>query len=124
KAIMDYIAGVNDKDRIVVDENKIVIEELLHPSRLPDGRWPSKSEFRLSLMQQLSVNQIVNTDETITSVNGPPGTGKTTQLKHVLAHLVVERGKELVKLDEPIDALERVKPDQPDKTYTYILKKN
>lgn len=124
KAIMDYIAGVNDKDRIVVDENKKVIEELLHPSRLPDGRWPSKSEFRLSLMQQLSVNQIVNNDETITSVNGPPGTGKTTLLKDVFAHLVVERGKELVKLDEPKDAFERVKLDKTDKNYTYILKEN
>ncbi len=35
--------------------------------------------------------QITSGNERISSVNGPPGTGKTTLLKDIFAHLVVEK---------------------------------
>lgn len=60
-------------------------------------------------MQQLAVNQITSGNERISSVNGPPGTGKTTLLKDIFAHLVVERGKELAKLNNPKDAFVKTK---------------
>lgn len=50
-----YIEGIDDTKRIEVDENKEVFEEFLHPENLPDGRWPSQIEHKLSLMQQLAV---------------------------------------------------------------------
>lgn len=124
QTLTDYIIGVKDSQRIEVDENKEVIEQLLHPSLLSDGRWPSQTEFRLSLMQQLAVNQITNSGEKISSVNGPPGTGKTTLLKDIFAHYVVERGKELAKLDNPRKAFEKVKIHETDEKPAYLLKES
>ncbi|MCG7338849.1 DNA2/NAM7 family helicase [Staphylococcus sp. ACRSN] len=123
-ALISYIEGVDDSQRIEVDENKEIIEKFLHPSQLPDGRWPSQTEHRLSLMQQLAVNRITNTDANIDSVNGPPGTGKTTLLKDVFAHFVVERGKELAKLKNPKDAFEKTKLHETDERDVYLLKEN
>jgi MoxR-like ATPase len=56
--------------------------------RMPDGRWPA--EHALTLMQQVAVNQAMDslTSGGIFSINGPPGTGKTTLLMDVVAALV------------------------------------
>lgn len=124
ETLISYIEGIDDSQRIEVDENKEIIEKFLHPSQLPDGRWPSQTEHRLSLMQQLAVNRITNTDANIDSVNGPPGTGKTTLLKDVFAHFVVERGKELAKLKNPKDAFEKKKLHETDERHVYILKED
>lgn len=122
QTLVDYIEGLEEDKRTEVDENKEIIEQFLHPSQLPDGRWPSQTEFRLSLMQQLAVNQITKGDKKISSVNGPPGTGKTTLLKDVFAHFVVERGKELAKLDNPSNAFEKKKLHETDEKDAYLLK--
>lgn len=124
QTLIDYIEGVEESQRIEVDENKEMFDKFLHPSRLPDGRWPSQTEFRLSLMQQLAVNQITSGNERISSVNGPPGTGKTTLLKDIFAHLVVERGKELAKLNNPKDAFVKTKIHETDDKYVYLLKES
>lgn len=124
QTLIDYIEGVEESKRIEVDENKEMFDKFLHPSRLPDGRWPSQTEFRLSLMQQLAVNQITSGNERISSVNGPPGTGKTTLLKDIFAHLVVERGKELAKLNNPKDAFVKTKTHETDDKYVYLLKES
>ncbi len=41
QTLIDYIEGVEESQRIEVDENKEMFDKFLHPSRLPDGRWPS-----------------------------------------------------------------------------------
>lgn len=117
-----YIEGIDDSKRIEVDENKEVFDEFLHPEHLPDGRWPSQIEHKLSLMQQLAVNRITSSNEHINTVNGPPGTGKTTLLKDIFAHLVVERAKAFAVLDDPRDAFENVKIHNTDAYPIKVLK--
>lgn len=77
------------------------------PQRMPSARWPSKDTYPLALSQQVAVNSIVDMlgdGAGIFSVNGPPGTGKTTLLRDLIAHVVVERAMALSALDRPEDA--------------------
>jgi hypothetical protein len=83
------------------------LKRTLTVDRMPDGRWPA--EHTLTLMQQVAVNQAVGslTSGGIFSINGPPGTGKTTLLMDVIAALVVERAKVLCDFDKPCAAFEK-----------------
>ncbi|MBL1904958.1 hypothetical protein ELE61_30640, partial [Klebsiella pneumoniae] len=65
----------------------------------PAGSWPS--QYPLAFSQQLAVNEIWNrhiNEPGIFAVNGPPGTGKTTLLRDVVAAVVTDRAGKLVKL--------------------------
>lgn len=83
-----------------------VLKEMLSPLYYPDGRWPSK--FKASLMQQFAVNIACNKLSCkmggLFSVNGPPGTGKTTLLRDVIAAILVERAAKLITYANPLDA--------------------
>jgi hypothetical protein len=82
--------------------NPGVFEEILSPENYPLGRFPSKTEYALSLMQQVAVNLATGYDnQQIRSVNGPPGTGKTTLLKDIFADLVVDQAYEMSRLSNP-----------------------
>ncbi|MFE3577456.1 AAA domain-containing protein [Lysinibacillus sp. NPDC059133] len=63
----------------------------LQPKFYPLGRFPSNPDNPLSFMQQVAVNLALNDKNDIRSVNGPPGTGKTTLLKDIFADLVVQQ---------------------------------
>jgi adenylate kinase family enzyme len=71
---------------------------ILQPKYYPLGRFPSNPGFALSFMQQVAVNLALNDKNEIRSVNGPPGTGKTTLLKDIFADLVVQQATEIVQL--------------------------
>lgn len=71
-------------------------EQVLQPKYYPLGRFPSNSDFALSFMQQAAVNLALNDGNNVLSVNGPPGTGKTTLLKDVFAELIVQQAAEIV----------------------------
>lgn len=70
----------------------------------------------MSLMQQVAVNLAVGRGGStrkypandVMSVNGPPGTGKTTLLKDIVAANVVEKARLLCEYDKPDDAFEEV----------------
>lgn len=71
---------------------------ILQPKFYPLGRFPSNPDFALSFMQQVAVNLALNDENDIRSVNGPPGTGKTTLLKDIFADLVVQQAVEISQL--------------------------
>lgn len=84
-----------------------VVAFISHAVRVEDmplGKWPSR--FRPSFMQQAAVSLILKArcGSDMFSVNGPPGTGKTTLLKEIVAGTIVERAQLLAYYAQPDDA--------------------
>jgi AAA domain len=80
----------------------------VRPSAVPAARWPAPGLPPQSLMQQaaidLALERLLPAGGGLFSINGPPGTGKTTLLRDVIAAVVTERARRLVELDRPEDA--------------------
>lgn len=78
----------------------------LAPARLPSAHWPGEPAHAMSLMQQFAINSLLERLESggVFSVNGPPGTGKTTLLRDVFAELVTRRARVLAGLARAGDA--------------------
>jgi hypothetical protein len=91
---------VDEKKRTDVTSLHVAIEQL-EAKKFPVARWPSK--FPLFLMQQVAVNTGLKelTNGGIFSINGPPGTGKTTLLMDVIAARTVDRAILLAKYSNP-----------------------
>ncbi len=72
-------------------EMRKFFEKVLHVAKAPMGKWPAK--FMPALMQQVAVNIAIDKSgcTPVFSVNGPPGTGKTTLLKEIVASNIVDR---------------------------------
>lgn len=102
-----YLYG-NEEGRINLDGNKDsanfnpgAFERILQPANYPLGRFPSNTKYALSLMQQVAVNLSIGFDHNqMRSVNGPPGTGKTTLLKDIFAQLIVQQAYDIAKLSD------------------------
>jgi hypothetical protein len=100
-------AELDTARRVDVREQLDTVLAATAPSCVPLGRWSSKPEHPLALGQQLAVNSVLRMLDTgagIFAVNGPPGTGKTTMLRDLIAALVVERARRLAELPQPRDA--------------------
>ncbi len=79
--------------------NGIAIADILQPKNFPLSRYPSDPDYALSLMQQVAVNIATGyNNQQMRSVNGPPGTGKSTLLYDVFAELVVEQAYEIARM--------------------------
>ena len=86
------------------------MSEILTIKNAPLGKWPSR--FMPALMQQVAINFAINKGNSplfnvngkVFSVNGPPGTGKTTLLKEIVVNNVIERAILLAQYTNPNDA--------------------
>lgn len=99
------------------DQSFYAISDLFNLKNAPLGKWPSK--FSPALMQQLAINISVKKENKLNiyllsedngkifSVNGPPGTGKTTLLKEIVVNNIIEKARLLAKYDNPDDAFEK-----------------
>lgn len=87
-------------------KDKEALIDALAPKRMPLGRWTAKDRYPLVLLQQAAVNLAASqdADTAILPVNGPPGTGKTTLLRDLVAALVVGRAETMCSFDDPEEA--------------------
>ncbi len=107
-ALTAYLNGPASKaDRVNLRARPDVVDHHVAPDRTPSGRWPANPGQPLALSQQFAINTILGTLEQqpgLFAVNGPPGTGKTTMLRELIAAVVVKRAIRLAELDKPEDA--------------------
>ena len=105
--VLSYINSLNqDIEHYDLLKDTDQMQKWYNPKVLPYGRWPSK--FNLSFMQQIAVNIAKENPKDIFSVNGPPGTGKTTLLKDIIASNIVERAAKFCESNHVNDIFKKV----------------
>lgn len=87
--------------RVDVEENLKYVRRALTPNATGAGRWLSDASEQAAVGQQLALNSL---EGDLHAVNGPPGTGKTTLLRDLVASVVVARAERLAELDTPEEA--------------------
>lgn len=103
-ALLRYLTSDDELGRITrtdVRASPRIVLDRLAPQEMPAGCWPG--EYQLVASQQFAVNQVFRDlaapeGRGVLTVNGPPGTGKTTLLQDVVAGVVVERALRLAEL--------------------------
>ncbi|WP_045051256.1 DEAD/DEAH box helicase [Chromobacterium violaceum] len=101
RGFVEYITAVEEAKHPRLDirseQGLKTAFDCLLPTQAPAGCWPS--QHPLAFSQQLAVNEIwrhCSTEPGIFAVNGPPGTGKTTLLRDVVAAVITQRAQLLV----------------------------
>ena len=106
----------HDKD-ILISENSEEILKVIDPEKSPIGKWPCK--FEPSLMQQVAIQLSLEPSVgPIFSINGPPGTGKTTLVKEIIADRIVRRAEKMTHFENPNDAFKKHPIDFPIDAYS------
>ena len=108
--LFTYLADIPTDRRIDLESSAgaAAILHTLHPKRINKGHWLDEPAHRMSLLQQFAINTAFDLleKEGLFSVNGPPGTGKTTLLRDMIAENVVRRGRILAGLGSVDEAFE------------------
>lgn len=112
RALDQYLSRHDSGARLHVDDDgaSLALIEQLMPDTYPDGCWPTERHLGLAHSQQLAVNTIMGRlaeSEGLLGVNGPPGTGKTTLLRDLIAAIVTRRADMLATLPRASDAFVR-----------------
>ena len=92
-----YLEAPAQIERLDVRKERDQALALLHPQLFPAGCWPAAHPLVWS--QQLAINALGKAlgKNGVFAVNGPPGTGKTTLLRDVVASVVVARARVLLE---------------------------
>lgn len=106
-ALRAYLGLTPPADPWDVLKDRARLSRLLDPALFPLARWPGPGRHPLTLLQQGAVNAIARDldREGLAAVNGPPGTGKTTLLRDIVAHVVTARAEALAAIEEPWSGL-------------------
>jgi len=122
KKIQNFLS-LNAKNKIEIDKDIEEMKKIVSPKNYPLGKWPSI--YHPSLMQQIAINLFThaNLPTDIFSVNGPPGSGKTTLIKEIIASIIVKRAIKICDYNHPDEAFtkEEIKDNQ-NKSYQYFFK--
>ena len=113
-ALRKYLAIETDTQSYCDVRHELdAVFKTLSPARFPHGKWPTPSHYPLVLSQQFAVNAIFNSfdkeNSGIFAVNGPPGTGKTTLLRDLIAEIIVKRATCLVNYKSPGNVFSAIK---------------
>ncbi len=96
-----FSTACNNPEKKDILKKPQYLYEIINPQAFNYGRWPSPLSHQLACLQQLAVSRIRQAEapNPIVSVNGPPGTGKTTLFREVIADIIVNRADTLVKIE-------------------------
>lgn len=100
-ALQKYLNQTEQPNKCNILEDTIHLEQLVAPKMMPKSKWPGKGNYPLVLLQQAAVNAAKNyrSDNGFLAVNGPPGTGKTTLLRDLVADIVEQRAELMCQYD-------------------------
>lgn len=102
--------GPKSRDAGPLNDNATLFA-CMDPKNIPSACWPGNPKHVLSLHQQIAVNEIIASfmrsgTQSLMGVNGPPGTGKTTLLRDVIAAIIAERAKVIARFESPSQLFE------------------
>lgn len=123
-ALSQYLTTHPGTNRTDVQKEPLCVRAGCAPDRIPSGRWVTDTNRPLAFSQQFAVNQILRTlSDTcgLFAVNGPPGTGKTTMLRDVIAAVVVKRAIELACLTSPTEAFTTAREQWKPVRYSHTI---
>jgi hypothetical protein len=108
KPLDQYLRRHDPQHRLHVDDDRasLPLIDRLVPEVYADSCWPTERHLGLVHSQQLAVNTILSTlagDEGLLGINGPPGTGKTTLLRDLIAAIITRRADALAQLRRASD---------------------
>ncbi|KTT65635.1 DNA helicase [Pseudomonas oryzihabitans] len=108
KPLDQYLSMHDLQPRLHVDDDRASLPLIgrLMPDSYADSCWPTEHHLGLVHSQQLAVNTILSTlanGQGLLGVNGPPGTGKTTLLRDLIAAIITHRADVLTTLRRASD---------------------